>query len=191
VLSRPVGRSTRRATRAGAYAAKRLMNVTSVNVNPDPRSTSLITIRPFSYKVSVTVDYNSTTLLSSYAAIFPDLVTSGIKGVRIDRIAVWGTQTAATPIYLSFGRYFSRKDVGGANHRSRICCIPKMEKGENDESTLISYKGAEEIHISGVVYVLRESFAPVQSGTVSGIPSSTFGTLPLNGSSPTPPVTVP
>jgi len=100
--------------------------------------------------------YASTSLVSNYATIFPDLVTEKIDTVRIDRIAVWGG-TDLEPVYLTVGKFYSRKDVSGVNHRARLCCMLSRDRGQCDENTLIKFQGATHLSISGVVYLKREA----------------------------------
>lgn len=143
---------------------KRVLQPRKIKVNADPSSTNLIVKRPFSYKVQTTTAYTSQTLGGSYAAVFPELNTARIRGCRIDRIAVWGSDTdTQPPLYLAVGDFFSRRDIAGKNQRARICCIPKLEEGQSDENTTIVFSGAVLIHIQGVVYLDRE-FIPTTSG---------------------------
>jgi hypothetical protein len=143
---------------------KRVLQPRHVKVNADPTGTNLIVRRPFSYKLESPLTYDTTTLASSYAKVFPEYNIGVIRGARIDRVAAWGSDgDGAPPLYLAVGDFFSRRDVGGRNQRPRVCYIPKLEQGQSDESTVIVFSGAELIHISGVVYLDRENI-PTTTG---------------------------
>jgi hypothetical protein len=168
---------------------KRVMQPRSVRISADPSGTNLITRRNFSYKVDTAKAYNSTSLQSNYPTVFPDLTQSQIRGVRIDRISVWGSDTGGVPenVFLSVGKFYSQKDVGGLNQRARLCCLPRLYQGECDETTLIRFEGALHLHIVGVVYLEREGFpgAPATSSAqaqpqLSAGPTE-LGKLPMNG----------
>jgi len=148
------GKRTRKGPRQ-SVSFKRVLQPQNVKIGADPSGTNLITKRPFSYKVGVTEAYNSTTLASNYAAVFPDLVTDKITGVRIDRVAVWGGSDSTT--YLTVGKYYSRRDTAGKDAHARLCCLPKLHDPQCDETTLIRYEGAKTLMISGVVYLKREA----------------------------------
>lgn len=169
-----------------SFTVKRLLQPRSGRISADPSGTNLITRRPFSYKVDTSVSYVATTLKSNYAAVFPDLTVSKIKGVRIDRISAWGAifNGATEPVYLAVGDYYSAKDVGGANSRSRLNCQPKLMTGQCDEDTLISFEGCAHLHIVGVVYLEREVF-PGKPAFDSAVGAP--GKLPLNGTTLLPP----
>lgn len=170
---------------------KRLLQPRSSKISADPSGTNLITRRPFSYKVEVTSAYNSTTLKSNYAVVFPDLVVAKILGVRIDRVSVWGgvLDGAQPNVYLGVGDFYAARDIGGANARARLNCLPRLISGQCDEDTLISYEGASHLHIQGVVYIRREEFPgkPAFDSRTNGL-----GVLPPGptGSSSTPGSTV-
>lgn len=155
----------------------RVLQPRTARISADPSSTNLIVKRPFSYKVEVGTLYNSTSLQSSYASVFPEYNAAMIKGCRIDRVAVWGSDALeATEVYLSVGQFFSRRDTNGKNHRSRICCIPKLEQGQSDETTLIAYEGGALLHIEGVVYLQRETL-PGSPPQGSSSPMTSFPQL--------------
>jgi len=155
---------------------KRVLQPQNVKIGADPSGTNLITKRPFSYKVDVTESYNSTTLASNYAAIFPDLVTDKITGVRIDRVAVWG-DLAQSSTYLTVGKYYSRKDTAGKNQRARLCCLPKLHDSQCDETTLIKYQGATALMVSGVVYLKREALPGETGATSDGLLPVAFSNI--------------
>lgn len=166
---------------------KRVLQPRTIKVNADPSSTNLIVKRPFSYKVETSVLYASQKLVDSYAAVFPELNTDKIRGCRIDRVAVWGSDTdSQPPLYLAVGDFFSRRDIAGKNQRARICCVPKLEEGQSDENTSIVYSGAVLIHIEGIAYLDRETIPTTSGakGTTSTVTESSAGKACCQTSSP-------
>jgi len=169
------GKRTRKGPRQ-SVSFKRVLQPQNVKIGEDPSGTNLITKRPFSYKVGVAEAYNSTSLVSNYAAVFPDLVTEKITGVRIDRIAVWGG-TNSSSVYLTVGKYYSRRDTSGKHAHARLCCLPKLHDSQCDENTLIKYQGAATLMISGVVYLKRESLPGEAVEASDGILPVAFSNL--------------
>jgi len=140
----------------------RVLQSVSARTNPDPSGTNYITRRPFSYKVTVALDPASTTVKSNYTTIFPDLNTTAITRVRLDKVSVWGSSVPTAPtiektVYLEVGDDFSRSDQPGANQRACITCIPRLIDGGANEDTIIKFTNADLIHLQGVVYVRRAS----------------------------------
>lgn len=161
------GRRTTRRTRIGRRRMpKSLIQTVHVRAGFDPSSTNLITRRNFSYKLPTDGSHQNFTLKSAYSTVFPDLQVSAILGCRIDKIVCWSSNSTESPVYLSFGSEFSRRDDPGKNHRAVVACVPTKVNWTGHPDVPITTYGAHLIHVTGVVLTQRAAI-PTTSGSTT------------------------
>jgi len=164
-----------------ARSSKRNMKPLKVRTSADPKPSADVICRPFSFKENLTGLPVATTLSANYDVVFPDLAASSIIGARIDKITVWGKESALaesgdTPnleVVLEVGKYFSQRDAPAKDNRACVSCVPWNRAGEDSEETPVRFSGARVIHVVGVVYTRRVPFPSVALTTIAPALAST------------------
>lgn len=160
----------------------RLSESVHASVNQRSSQENLVLKLPFNFKCHTPASAGGSTvascMLNQYMSAFPYLKIESILGVKMDRIAVWGPDPRAeasradVPIYLSVGDSFSMSSVGSATERATIGCVPKLQDGQSDESTIVAFKNCVQIQVTGTVSVRRSAFPAITRTASLGDPST-------------------